>query len=67
MTNISHNLVGKIDSKTVAILTEIDKSARKLKIPFFMVGAFARDILLQHAYGIHTPRATLDTTSKPAI
>lgn len=60
MTNISHNLVGKIDRKTVAILTEIDKCARRLEIPFFMVGAFARDILLQHAYGIHTPRATLD-------
>jgi predicted nucleotidyltransferase len=60
MTNISHNLVGKIDRKTVAILCDIDQSTEKLKIPFFIVGAFARDILLQYAYGIYTPRATLD-------
>jgi predicted nucleotidyltransferase len=60
MTNISHNLVGKIDRKTVSILSDIDQSTEKLKIPFFIVGAFARDILLQYAYGIHTPRATLD-------
>ncbi len=60
MTNISHNLVGKIDRKTVAVLSDICQSADKLKIPFFIVGAFARDILLQHAYGIHTPRATMD-------
>ena len=60
MTNISHNLVCKIDRKTVAILSDIDQSTEKLKIPFFIVGAFARDILLQHAYGIYTPRATMD-------
>jgi predicted nucleotidyltransferase len=60
MTVISHNLIGKIDSKTVAILFEIDKITKALKLPFFVVGATARDILLQHAYGIHTARATLD-------
>jgi hypothetical protein len=31
-----------------------------LKLPFFIVGATARDILLQHAYGIRSIRATLD-------
>jgi predicted nucleotidyltransferase len=29
-------------------------------IPFFIVGATARDILLQHAYDIHSARATMD-------
>lgn len=60
MTNILHNLAGKIDDKTVAILSEIDQAAGNLKLPFFIVGAMARDILLQHAHNIHTTRATLD-------
>ena len=60
MTSISHNLTGKIDEKTVAILSEIDAIARDLKLAFFIVGATARDILLQHANGIQTTRATLD-------
>jgi predicted nucleotidyltransferase len=60
MTNTSHNLTGKIDEKTVVILSEIDAIARDLKLAFFIVGATARDILLQHAHGIHTTRATLD-------
>jgi predicted nucleotidyltransferase len=58
MTNISHNLAGKIDETTVAILFEIDTIARYLSLPFFIVGAAARDILLQHAYDIHVMRAT---------
>lgn len=60
MTTISHNLTGKIDKKTVALLSEIDTIAWDLKLTFFIVGATARDILLQHAHGIHTTRATLD-------
>jgi len=60
MTVILHNLIGKIDENTVAILTEIDTIARELKLAFFIVGATARDILLQHAHGIHPSRATLD-------
>jgi predicted nucleotidyltransferase len=60
MTTISHNLIGKIDEKTVAILSEIDTIARDLKLAFFIVGATARDILLQHAHDIHSTRATLD-------
>ncbi len=60
MTSISHNLTGMIDEKTVKILSEIDAIARDLKLAFFIVGATARDILLQHAHGIRTTRATLD-------
>ncbi len=60
MTTISHNLTGKIDEKTVALLSEIDVIAQNLKLAFFIVGATARDILPQHAYDIHTTRATLD-------
>ena len=60
MTTISHNLTGKIDERTVALLSEIDTIARDLKLPFFIVGATARDILLQHAHDINPTRATLD-------
>jgi predicted nucleotidyltransferase len=59
MTLISHNLTGKIDEKTVALLSEIDAIAQNLKLTFFIVGATARDVLLLHAHGIHTTRATL--------
>ncbi len=60
MTNILHDLVGKIDEKTVAVLSEIDTIAQDLSLPFFIVGATARDIFLQHAYEIHVMRATVD-------
>ena len=60
MTSISHNLPGKIDKKTVALLSEVDTIARDLKPASFIVGATARDILLQHAPSTHTTRATLD-------
>lgn len=60
MTNISHNLTGKIDEKTIGLLSEIDTIAQDLKLTFFIVGATARDILLEHAHDIHTTRATLD-------
>jgi predicted nucleotidyltransferase len=60
MTNISYNLIGKIDGKNVAIISEINTIARDLKLDFFIIGATARDILLQHAHDIHATRATLD-------
>jgi predicted nucleotidyltransferase len=60
MTAISHNLIGKIDSDIIDILFSIDKVSRDIRIPFFIGGATARDILLQHAYDIHSTRATID-------
>ena len=60
MTNISHDLTGKIDAGTIAILSTIDRIAAELKLDFFVVGAFARDIILEHVNDIHTTRATLD-------
>jgi predicted nucleotidyltransferase len=60
MTPISHNLVEKLDGNIVNILSAIDAIADEMDIPFFVVGATARDILLQHAYEIHSARATID-------
>jgi len=59
MTNIL-NLTGKFDKKTVAILLEIDRIADRMRLAYFIVGATARDILLQHDHDIHTTRATID-------
>lgn len=60
MTTISHNLIGKIDDNTVTIISSIDGITHGMGIPFFIVGATARDLLLQHAHDIHSTRATID-------
>jgi len=58
MTDISHNLIGKINNSSIAVLSEIDTISRDLNFDFFIVGVMARDILLQHAHGLPTIRAT---------
>jgi predicted nucleotidyltransferase len=60
MSSISFDLSGKIDQPTVNALSLLKRVADTLGIPFFVVGASARDILLKHCYGIDLPRATLD-------
>jgi len=60
MTNISYNLIGRLDREIVNLLSAIDKMAEGLSIAFFVVGATARDILLQHAHDIRSTRATVD-------
>ena len=60
MRNILFDLSGKIDQQTVEALLAIKKEADILKISFFVVGAFARDIILQHCYGINPRRMTRD-------
>lgn len=54
------DLSEKIDPDTVAILEEISRMASSLDIPFYVVGARARDFVLFHGYDIHTIRATSD-------
>jgi len=60
MTTISHSLIGKLDSNIVDVLSALNEIANDLEIPFFIVGATARDILLQHAHDILSTRATID-------
>ena len=60
MSNILFDLSGKIDQQTVAVLSIVKKVADSLTIPFFVVGASARDIILNHCYGLRTPRMTKD-------
>ena len=54
------DLSGKIDGFTVEFLDTIADVAESFKVPFFVVGAMARDILLTEGYGIETGRATQD-------
>ena len=60
MTNILHNLTGKLDGPAVSLLEDIDRITQSLGIPFFVVGATARDIFLEHIHGIKPQRATRD-------
>jgi len=60
MTNILHDLTGKLDGPTVSLFEDIDRITRSLGIPFFIVGATARDIFLEHIHDIKPKRATKD-------
>lgn len=60
MTSTLLNLSGKLPPITEDIIREIANAAVRQGIPFFIVGAFARDLILQFAYNIQTHRATND-------
>ena len=54
------NISGKIDSVTVALYESVSAAAEELDIPFVVVGASARDIVLHYGYGALIQRATTD-------
>ena len=54
------DLSGKISKDIIEIYTVVSKVADELKIPFFVVGATARDMVLEFGYGIEPSRATRD-------
>jgi predicted nucleotidyltransferase len=60
MKRISFNLSGRLEPILVDVLRRINVATGALGIPFFIVGATARDILLEHCYGIKAGRATRD-------
>jgi predicted nucleotidyltransferase len=60
MKTISFDLSGKIDQQKIEALLIIKIEADILNIPFFVVGAFARDIILKHCYDINPRRMTGD-------
>ena len=60
MTSILFNLSGKIEKPVVDTLHFLKKVADSLGIPFFVIGAFARDLILKHGYGIEPRRKTGD-------
>lgn len=60
MTNILLDLSGKVDGLTIEVLEVMDSYANSKKIPFFVIGATARDMILTYGYGVEIMRATLD-------
>jgi predicted nucleotidyltransferase len=60
MSSIFFDWSGKIDQPTINALSALKKEADALKIPFFVVGATARDLILKHGYGIEPSRLTRD-------
>ncbi len=54
------NISGKIDPQTVAIYELVASAAESRNIKFFVVGATARDLILQYGFGIEARRATRD-------
>lgn len=54
------DLSGKIDGFKAGLFKAIAEIAELLSMPFFVVGATARDIILTEYYGIETSRATED-------
>lgn len=60
MKNTLIDLSGKISKTTVSMLTEIVNITKKTDISFFIVGATARDIILEHQFEIKPSRATID-------
>ena len=60
MTQKLLDLSGKIKGPILEILETISNIAASLNIPFFVVGAAARDIILHYGYGVEIIRATED-------
>lgn len=60
MNNISLDISGKIDKTHIDAISEIKKIADSLELPFFIVGASARDFILEHFYNIKATRGTTD-------
>jgi predicted nucleotidyltransferase len=60
MSNSLLDLSGKIDSALVEVLDAVAEVASAKGIPYFVVGATARDVVLSHGYGIESKRATVD-------
>jgi predicted nucleotidyltransferase len=60
MKNILIDISGKLDNSYISAIKEIKKVTDSLKISFFIVGAFARDIIMEYFYGIKAPRMTMD-------
>ena len=60
MTSILFNLSGKIEKPLVDALYFLKRIADSFGIPFFVIGAFSRDLILKHGYGIEPRRKTGD-------
>lgn len=60
MSDISLNISGKIELPIVKLYQDVSEVSAALGIPFIVVGASARDIVLHHGHGASVERATQD-------
>jgi predicted nucleotidyltransferase len=49
------------------LIRTLDQVATQLQIPYFVIGATARDILIEHVHGLETTRATRDIDFAVAV
>lgn len=56
----SLDITGKIDAATVELFRTVKKTIQRLKMPYVVVGATARDLVLHHGHGAVLERATRD-------
>ena len=54
------DLSGKIDPGSLALFETLSETAGSLGVPFFVVGATARDLIFELGHGLPSKRATLD-------
>lgn len=60
MTNTLLNIAAKIDQKTRMLLVAVSRASTELGIPYVVVGATARDLVLHYGHGARVQRATRD-------
>ena len=60
MNNILIDISGRIDAGRISVLRSIKEIAEEFDIHFFVVGAFARDVIFEHIHRIPAPRVTED-------
>lgn len=60
MSNISYDLSEKIDKQSIKALLTLQSAANSLNLPMFLIGALARDLLLEHCHNIKSLRKTTD-------
>jgi len=61
MKNTSLDLTELLPDKKKDLYSLLNNIMNKLNVDYFIVGATARDLLLEFGYNIKSPRATLDT------
>jgi predicted nucleotidyltransferase len=60
MKSMFYDLSGKIESSIISALSEIQRVAGGLNLDFLVVGATARDLVMEHLYSVGAPRMTKD-------
>src|SRR5688572_22217013 len=60
MSSTSLDLSNRLPAEQVDLIRQVVRAAENQRLPLFIVGAQARDLLLQYAYNLPVHRATND-------